>query len=96
MVSRTLVSKASLCALYRPPQGGLGDGVREGDLAVDSHHRKVDAVAALELVVTVDRDAAQVEAEHGRFALEQREGARAEPAAGALVEHDLDAASSGR
>ena len=96
MVSRTLASTASLCALHRPPQGGLRDGVGERDLAVDDHHRKVDAVAALELVVTVDRDAAQVEAEPRRFALEHARGTRAEPAAGALVEHDLDAASPGR
>jgi hypothetical protein len=96
VVSRTPVSKASLCALYRPPQGDLGDGVRERDLAVDSHHGKVDAVAPLELVVTVDHHAAQVETERGRFALEHREGARTEPAAGALVEHDLDAARRGR
>ena len=96
MVSRTLVSEASLCALYRPPQGGLGEGVRERDLAVDGHHGKVDAVTPLELVVTVDHHAPQVEAERGRFALEHREGARAQPAAGALVEHDLDAARPGR
>ena len=96
MVSRTPVSAASLCALDRPPQSGLGDGIRERDLAVDRHHGKVDAVAPLELLVTVDRDAAQVEAEPGRFALEHREGAGAEPTAGALVEHDLDAASPGR
>ncbi len=96
MVSRTPVSKASLCALYRPPQGGLRHGVRERDLALDGHHGKVDAVAPLELVVAVDHDAAQVESERRRFALEHREGARAEPAAGALVEHDLDAARPGR
>ena len=96
MVSRTPVAKASLCALYCPPQGGLRDGVRKRDFAVDSHHGKVDAVAPLELVVTVDHDAAQVESERRRFALEHREGAPAEPAAGALVEHDLDAARPGR
>ena len=96
MVSRTRVATASLCALDRPPQGGLRDGVGERDLAVDDHHGKVDAVQPLELFVTVDRDAAQVETEPGRFALEYGESARAEPAAGALVEHDLDAASPGR
>jgi len=96
VVSRTRVSTASLCALDRPPQRGLGDSVSERDLAVDGHHGKVDAVAPLELVVTVDRDPAQVETKCGPFAFEHREGARAEPAAGALVEHDLDAASPGR
>ena len=68
----------------------------ERDLAVDGHDGKVDAVAPLELFVTVDRDPEQVEAERRRLAFEHREGARAEPAAGALVEHDLDAASPGR
>jgi hypothetical protein len=95
-VSRTLVAAASLCALHRTPQSDLGDGVGERDLAVDGHHGKVDPVAPLELGVAVDRDAAQVEAEPWRLALEHRERARAEPAPGAFVEHDLDAASPGR
>jgi hypothetical protein len=96
VVSRTLVSTTSLCALDRPPQSDLGDGVRERDLAVHGHHGKVDAVEPLELGVTVDRNAAQVEAEPRRPALEHRERACAETAPGALVEHDLDAASPGR
>ena len=68
------VSTASLCALYRAPQGGPAATAWVKAISPSmSHHRKVDAVAALELVVTVDRDAPQVEAEPRRLALEQRE-----------------------
>ena len=91
------LAKASLCALYRPPQGGLATTAYVNAISPSMPTTgKVDAVAPLELLVTVDRDAAQVESEPRRLALEHREGARAEPAAGPLVEHDLDAASPGR
>ena len=90
MVSRTRLATASLCeshgALQRPRRDRLG----ERDLAVDDHDREIDAMAPLELVVAVDRDAPEAEAEPRRLALEQLGRAPAEPATGALVEHDLD------
>ena len=70
--------------------------MHKGLLAVDDDHREVDAIAPLELLVAVDRHAAQVEAEPPGLALEHLQGARAETTAGALVEHDLDAASRRR
>ena len=79
-------SRALHCALERP----RGDGLRERELAIHDDDGEVDAIPALELFVTVDRDAPEAEAETRRLALEQRERAGAEPAALALEEHDLD------
>ena len=74
MVSRTLVCEGELVrALSRALKAASETAYVKAISPSTSHHRKVDAVAALELVVTVDRDAAQVEAEPRRLALEQRE-----------------------
>jgi hypothetical protein len=89
-VLRTRLGTASLCALHGAPQRARRDGLRERQLAVHDHHRKVDAVAALELVVTVDGDPPQAEAEPRGLALEQLQRTRTETAAGPLEEHDLD------
>jgi hypothetical protein len=90
VVSRTRAAPKSLCALDRPPQLASRDCLGEGRLAVDEHDGQVDAVAPLELIVAVDRNAPQAEAEPWRLVLEQLRRARTEPAAGAFVEHDLD------
>jgi hypothetical protein len=91
-VSRTRLEATSLCALYGAPQRARRDRLRKHRLAVDDDHREVDAIEALELVVTVDRDPPQAEAEPRGLALEQLERAGAETAAGPLEEHDLDSA----
>ena len=59
-VSRTGLGAASLCERHRALQRPGGNRLRERDLAVDDDHRKVDAVAPLELVVAVDRDAPEL------------------------------------
>ena len=87
---------ASLCALHRTFQRPCGDRPRERQIAVDEDHREVDAIAPLELLVAVDRDAPEVESEPRRLALEHGQRAGAEPAARPLEEHDLDAASRRR
>jgi hypothetical protein len=89
-VSRTRLATASLCELHGALQRSRGDRLRERELAVYDDHGKVDAIAALELLVTVDRDAPEAEPEPRRLAFEQCQRARAEPAAGPLEEHDLD------
>ena len=94
MVSRTLRRDGELVRARRPASSAASETAYVNAISPSiDDHREVDAVAPLELVVTVDRDAAQVEAEPRRLALEYGECAGAEPAAGALVEHDLDAAS---
>jgi hypothetical protein len=90
VVSRTCLATTSLCEAHGALQRSRRDRLRERDLAVDDHHREVDAMLPLELVVAVDRDAPKTESEPRRLALEQLGSATAETAAGALVEHDLD------
>ena len=92
MVSRTCLATASLCELHGTRQRPRGNGLRERDLAVDDDDREVDAVAALELIVAVDRDSPELESEPRRLALEEFERTGAETAAGTFVEHDLDSA----
>jgi hypothetical protein len=89
-VSRAWLAAAILCALHGTPERVRGDRMHKGLLAVDDDHGKVDAVAPLELLVAVDRHAAEAEAEPRCLALEHRERASAEPAARPLVEYDLD------
>jgi hypothetical protein len=89
-VSRTWLAAASLCTFHGTLECVRGDRMHKGLLAVDDDHGEVDAIAPLELLVAVDRDAPEVEAEPRGLALEHRERARAEPAARPLVEHDLD------
>jgi hypothetical protein len=95
-VSRACLATASLCALHGALQRAHGDGPGERQLAVDLDGRDVDAVAALELCVAVDRDAPESESEPWRLALEHLERTAAEPAGRPLEEHDLDAASRRR
>jgi hypothetical protein len=90
VVSRTRLPATSLCEAHGALQRPRCDGLRERDLAVHDHHRKLDAVAPLELVVAVDRDTPEAESESRRLALEQLRRTPAEPAAGPFVEHDLD------
>ena len=78
MVSRTRLATTSLCEPHGALQRPRRDRLRERDLAVDEHHREVDAVAALELVVAVDRDAAQAESEPRRLAPRAARAARAQ------------------
>ncbi|MDX6597647.1 MAG: hypothetical protein QOE87_1534 [Gaiellales bacterium] len=94
-MSRTRLATASLCEAHRSLERPRRDGLRERDLAVDGDDREVDAMEALELRVAVDRDAPQVESESQRLALEQLACARAEPAPGSFVEHDLDRVHNG-
>ena len=94
-MSRTHLPAASLCDSDGAPQRPRGNRLRERDLAVDDDDGEVDAVAALELVVAVDGDAPELEAEPRRLALEQLERAGAEAAARPLVEHDLDCPHAG-
>jgi hypothetical protein len=95
-VSRSCLRTTSLCAPYRALERPRCDRSREGQNAVDEDHGEVDAIAALELVVAVDRDAPEIESELRPFALEHRQRPVAEPAARRLEEHDLDAASRRR
>ena len=89
-MSRTCLATTSLCEAHGTFERACRNGLRERDLAVDHDDGKVDAVRPLELVVAVDRDAAEPESEPRRRALEQLHRTGAEPAAGPLVEHDLD------
>lgn len=89
-MSRTWLAVASLCAFHCALQRHGGDRMHKGLLAVDDDHGEVDAIAPLELLVAVDRDAPQAEAQPRRFALEHCERAYAEPAARPLEEHDVD------
>ena len=95
MVSRTSAAATSLCEPHGAPQRPGGNGLRKCDLAVDDDDGEVDAVASLELVVAVDRDAPELESEARRLALEQLERAGAETATCAFVEHDLDCCHAG-
>ena len=95
-MSRSWLRPASLCALHGPLQRSCGNRSRKRQIAVDEDDGKVDAVTALELLVTVDGDAAEIESEPRRLALEHGQRTRAEPAARSLEEHDLDAASRRR
>jgi hypothetical protein len=95
-VSRTWLAVVSLCALDGTLQRTCGNRPGERQIAVDEDDGKVDAIAALELIVTVDRDAAESESEPRRLALEHAQRAGAEPAAHPHEEHDLDAASRRR
>jgi hypothetical protein len=95
-VSRSWLRAASLCALHCTLQRPWGNRSRKRRIAVDEDDGKIDAVTALELLVTVDGDAAEVESEPRRLALEYGQRTRAEPAARRLEEHDLDAASRRR
>jgi len=95
-VSRTLVATAGLCALHGTLQWTRCDRVGECELTVDQYHREIDAIAPLELVVAVDRDAPEAVAEPRRLVFQQLHGTRAEPAPRPLVEHDLDGASPRR
>jgi hypothetical protein len=89
-VSRTCLPAASLCEAHRALQRACGNRLRERDPAIDDDHREIDAVPPLELGVTVDRDAPEAESEPHGLALEQLGCTPAEPAAGPLVEHDVD------
>jgi hypothetical protein len=89
-VSRTRLCAASLCECHGARQRRRRDRDREGGLAVDEDHGEIDPVAPFELFVTVDRNAAQVEAELRRGAFEHGQRASAEAAAGGLVEDHLD------
>ena len=95
-MSRSWLRPASLCALHGTLQRTCGNRSRERQIAVDEDDGKIDAVTALELLVTVDGDAAEVESEPRRLALEYGQRTCAEPAARSLEEHDLDAASRRR
>ena len=95
-MSRSWLRPASLCALHGTLQRTCGNRARKRQIAVDEDDGQIDAIAALELLVTVDRDAAEIESEPRRLALEYGERTRAEPAARSLEEHDLDAASRRR
>ena len=95
-MSRSWLRAASLCALDGTLQRPCGNRPGERQIAVDEDDGKIDAIAALELIVIVDRDAAEVESEPRRLALEHAQRAGAEPAAGPHEEHDLDAASRRR
>jgi hypothetical protein len=95
-VSRSWLRAASLCALDGALQRTCGNRPGERQIAVDEDDGKIDAIAALELIVTVDRDAAEVESEPRRLAFEHAQRAGAESAAGPHEEHDLDAASRRR
>jgi hypothetical protein len=95
-MSRSWLRAARLCALDGTLQRARGDRPREGHLTVDHDDRQVDAVAVLEFLVAVDRDAPELEAEPRRLALQHCQRAGAEAAARPLEEHDLDAASRRR
>ena len=95
-MSRTWLAAASLCALHRMLERFRGDRIYKGLLAVDDDDREVDAIAPLELLIAVDRDAPQAKAQPWRLALEHRECACAEPAARPLEEHYLDVRSPRR
>ncbi len=96
MVSRSWLRPASLCALHSALQRPCGHRSHERQIPVDEDDGKIDAIAALELLVTVDRDAAEIESESRRLALEHGQRAGAEPAARSHEDHDLDAASRRR
>jgi hypothetical protein len=85
-----------LCVSNSALQRARANRYGEGQISVDEDDGEIDAIAALELLVTVDRDAAEVVSQARRFALEhvQRAGAEATPRA--LEEHDLDAATRRR
>jgi hypothetical protein len=85
-----------LCALNRALQRPRCHRSHERQIAVYEDDGKVDAIPALELFVTVDRDPAEIESESRRLALEHGERAGAEPAARSHEDHDLDAASRRR
>jgi hypothetical protein len=90
VVSRTRLAAARLCEAHSACQRPCRNGLRERDLPVDGDDGEIDPVTPLELLVAVDRDAPEAESEPRRLALEQLGGTSAEPAAGPLVEHDLD------
>ena len=89
-MSRSWLRAASLCALHSTLQRACGNRPGECQVAVDQDDGKIDAIAALELIVAVDRDAAESESEPRCLALEHAQRPGAEPAACPLVEHDLD------
>ena len=95
-MSRSWLRAASLCARHGTLQRACGNRPGECQVAVDEDDGKINAIAALELIVTVDRDAAESESEPRRLALEHAQRSGAEPAARSHAEHDLDAASRRR
>jgi hypothetical protein len=95
-VSRSWLRPASLCALHSALQRPCGHRSHERQFAVDEDDGKIDTIPALELLVTVVRNAAEIESQSRRLALEHSERADAEPAARSHEDHDLDAASRRR
>ena len=86
-MSRSCLRPASLCALHGTLERACGNRLHRGE---------VDAITPLELLVAVDRNAPEAESESRRLTLEHGQSAGAEPAAGPLEEHDLDAATRRR